>query len=95
MTMFDWNASSGESVTSTYLWIYFVAAVPLTFAVIGTWWVCYRRRRKRLHRELLERAIVPGVEEIELNEQVSYGASASRNLAGGFPVEEVETNDEK
>lgn len=51
MTMFNWSADSGQSLASVWLWVYFVAAVPLTAVVLAVWWVCTKRREKELRRK--------------------------------------------
>ena len=48
MTMFNWNADSGQDIATQYLWIYFVAAVPATAIVLGIWWACTQRRKRKL-----------------------------------------------
>lgn len=50
INMFNWSPSSGQGVVSRYLWIYFVAAIPLTAMVLAVWWVCGRRRGSELRR---------------------------------------------
>ena len=58
MTMFNWGASSGQDVVTRWLWIYFVAAVPLTAIVLAIWWICARRREKDLRRRNARRSSV-------------------------------------
>jgi hypothetical protein len=47
MTMFNWTPSGGSnSSVSSYIWIYFVAAIPLTALVLGVWWYWQRVRER-------------------------------------------------
>jgi hypothetical protein len=47
MTMFNWTPNSGgNGNVSSYLWIYFVAAIPLTALVLGVWWYWQRVRER-------------------------------------------------
>ena len=50
MTMFNWSPSAGQSSVSSYLWVYFVIAVPLTVLVLGIWWCWHRARARYLKR---------------------------------------------
>ena len=47
MTMFNWNGQAGEALVSGYIWIYFVATVPLTLFVIAIWWFFTKQSRAR------------------------------------------------
>lgn len=51
MTMFNWQADSGQALASHYLWVYFLVAVPSTAMVLAVWWTCTKRRERRLLRE--------------------------------------------
>lgn len=44
MTMFNWSPSEG--VVSNYVWVYFVAAIPLT-ALVFIAWIYWERRNMR------------------------------------------------
>ncbi|TRX91771.1 hypothetical protein FHL15_007324 [Xylaria flabelliformis] len=48
---------------SQELWIYFVITIPLTLAIVGTWWALDRRREKRYAVEDLD--IEQGIERME------------------------------
>jgi hypothetical protein len=58
MTMFDWTPSGGgNGNVSSYIWVYFVAAIPLTALVLGSWWYWQRVRERDTgprHGEYLE-----------------------------------------
>ncbi|KFZ16902.1 hypothetical protein V501_02015 [Pseudogymnoascus sp. VKM F-4519 (FW-2642)] len=49
MTMFNWNSQPGEPLVSPYIWIYFVAMVPLTLLVITIWW--WKTKESRQEQE--------------------------------------------
>jgi hypothetical protein len=45
MTMFNWAPSGGgNGNVSNYIWVYFVAPIPLTALVLGVWWYWQRVR---------------------------------------------------
>jgi hypothetical protein len=47
MTMFNWTPSGGgNGSVSSYIWVYFVAAIPLTALVLGFWWYWQRGRER-------------------------------------------------
>ena len=46
MTMFNWAPGAGHGNVSSYIWVYFVAAVPLTALVLGVWWYWHRVRER-------------------------------------------------
>lgn len=46
MTMFNWAPPAGQGNVSSYLWVYFVFAVPLTGLVLGAWWYWHRVRAR-------------------------------------------------
>jgi hypothetical protein len=58
MTMFNWTPSGGgNGNVSSYIWVYFVAAIPLTALVLGSWWYWQRVRESDTgprHSEYLE-----------------------------------------
>ncbi|KAL2062433.1 hypothetical protein VTL71DRAFT_6699 [Oculimacula yallundae] len=49
MTMFNWNKQPGERLVSPYIWVYFVAMLPLTMLVIAVWW--WRTKESRREQE--------------------------------------------
>ena len=53
MTMFNWQANSGESLVSAHLWVYFIVTIPLTFIVfaIWIWWFRTQDRKQRIDLE--------------------------------------------
>lgn len=51
MTMFQWDADAGSALVSSWLWLYFVVATPLTLAVVGAWYYWMRRRTRELSAE--------------------------------------------
>lgn len=51
------------SEVSSQLWIYFVVTIPLTLAIVGSWWILGRRREKRYAAEDLD--IEQGIERME------------------------------
>ncbi|KIX05485.1 uncharacterized protein Z518_06357 [Rhinocladiella mackenziei CBS 650.93] len=42
MSMFNWQAESGGLVTSRWIWVYFVIAIPLTLMVLVFWILWYK-----------------------------------------------------
>ncbi|RYC63258.1 hypothetical protein CHU98_g2944 [Xylaria longipes] len=62
MTFFDFKVA-GNSEVSQELWIYFVITIPLTLAIVGTWWALDRRREKRYAVE--DEDIEQGIERME------------------------------
>lgn len=46
--MFNWDANSGQNLASSYVWVYFVVAIPLTVLVVGIWWYWQRRQQKNI-----------------------------------------------
>ncbi|KAF2962709.1 hypothetical protein GQX73_g10865 [Xylaria multiplex] len=62
MTFFNFNVPEGREV-SQELWIYFAITIPLTLAIVGTWWALDRRREKAY--ELEDRDIERGIEQME------------------------------
>ncbi|KAJ2989445.1 hypothetical protein NUW58_g3461 [Xylaria curta] len=57
MTFFQFNVLSQE------LWIYFVITIPLTLAIVGTWWILDRRRERRYASEDMD--IEQGIARME------------------------------
>ncbi|KAI1313556.1 hypothetical protein F5Y03DRAFT_381135 [Xylaria venustula] len=62
MTFFNFNVPENTEV-SQELWIYFAITIPLTVAIVGTWWALDRRREKAYAREDLD--IEQGIERME------------------------------
>lgn len=54
MSFFDWKEKP-EGTAARSLWIYFVAAVPLTAVVIVLWVLCTRRSRNKSSWTLVRR----------------------------------------
>ncbi|PVI03333.1 hypothetical protein DM02DRAFT_726532 [Periconia macrospinosa] len=53
MSMFDWNGEKpGTDPLSSYFWIYWVIAAPLTFAVWFVWRIWWRMEEKKYMAEL-------------------------------------------
>jgi H+/Cl- antiporter ClcA len=67
MTFFDFNVGSdgdGQGAQiSEYLWVYFVVTIPLTLAIVGSWWWLDRRREKKYASE--DEDIERGIERME------------------------------
>lgn len=47
INMFNWNAGPGQSLASSYIWIYFVATIPLTALVLMVWHFTLRKKREQ------------------------------------------------
>ncbi|KAI1151374.1 hypothetical protein F4825DRAFT_462610 [Nemania diffusa] len=62
MTFFNFKVADNSEV-SQELWIYFVITIPLTLAIVGTWWILENRRLKTYANE--DRDIEQGIERME------------------------------
>ncbi|KAI2637426.1 hypothetical protein GGS21DRAFT_476911 [Xylaria nigripes] len=62
MTFFNFKIPENTQV-STELWIYFVITIPLTIAIVGTWWILDQRREKRYEAE--DKDIEQGIQRME------------------------------
>ncbi|KAI0914477.1 hypothetical protein F4824DRAFT_472126 [Ustulina deusta] len=62
MTFFNFKVPSNREV-SQELWIYFAITIPLTLAIVGTWWALDRMREKAYAREDI--AIEEGIKGME------------------------------
>ncbi|RWA14033.1 hypothetical protein EKO27_g1090 [Xylaria grammica] len=62
MTFFNFNVPENREV-SQELWIYFAITIPLTLAIVGTWWALDYRREKSYARE--DADIEQGIERME------------------------------
>ncbi|KAI0096335.1 hypothetical protein GGR51DRAFT_32538 [Nemania sp. FL0031] len=62
MTFFNFKVPDNREV-SQELWIYFVITIPLTLAIVGTWWIWDRRREKEYAVE--DSDIEQGIERME------------------------------
>jgi hypothetical protein len=51
MTMFNWAPSAGHGSVSSYIWVYFVLAVPLTALVLVVGWYWHRARARDAKHE--------------------------------------------
>lgn len=61
MQMFNWSPGPGQSVSSPYLWIYFVVTIPLTGMVYAAWFWYFRVTQKHYAKKHEE-----GLENIEM-----------------------------
>ena len=43
MSLFNWSSDGEKGLSSRWLWVFFVVAVPLTIAVLVLWYVWVRR----------------------------------------------------
>lgn len=50
MEMFNWRPGPGESVASPYLYVYFVATIPLTLMVYAAWFWWFRYSQKKYQK---------------------------------------------
>ena len=39
MPLFNWSNDPGDSVLNSHFWVYWAVTVPLTVAVLSTWWL--------------------------------------------------------
>ncbi|KAI0408742.1 hypothetical protein F4802DRAFT_548902 [Xylaria palmicola] len=89
MTFFNFKVSDNSEV-SQELWIYFVITIPLTLAIVGTWWVLDRRREKVYAAEDID--IEQGIERMEteilaimrkrtMNKASTWGSSGAKSPA--------------
>lgn len=66
MTFFDFSDGSGGgagAAVSQWVWVYFVVTIPLTLAIVGSWYWLDKRRE---HQYALEDAdIEKGIERME------------------------------
>jgi hypothetical protein len=62
MTFFDFSGDAAPYVSSD-LWIYFVVTIPLTLAIVGSWWFMDKRREKQYAAEDID--IEKGIETME------------------------------
>ncbi|KAI1351627.1 hypothetical protein F5Y01DRAFT_282160 [Xylaria sp. FL0043] len=62
MTFFNFNVPQNREV-SEELWIYFAITIPLTLAIVGTWWALDRRRERAYARE--DEDIEQGIQRME------------------------------
>ncbi|KAK6079301.1 hypothetical protein SCUP234_05854 [Seiridium cupressi] len=70
MTFFDFNVDGNSGTgdgtgaqVSEYLWVYFVVTIPLTLAIVGSWWLLDKRRERQYARE--DEDIEKGIERME------------------------------
>ncbi|KXL46743.1 hypothetical protein M433DRAFT_153462 [Acidomyces richmondensis BFW] len=47
MSMFDWSSNSGANLASSWLWIFFVIATPLTAFVLLVWYLWGKRNQQK------------------------------------------------
>ncbi|KAH6654026.1 hypothetical protein BKA67DRAFT_268130 [Truncatella angustata] len=73
MTFFDFNVgpdnNSGpndgtDAQVSQWLWVYFAVTVPLTLAIVGSWWWLDRRRQRQYALE--DEDIEKGIDKMEM-----------------------------
>ncbi|KAL3427652.1 hypothetical protein PVAG01_01161 [Phlyctema vagabunda] len=60
MTMFNWNNQPNEPLVSSYIWVYFVAMVPLTLLVLAVWWWKTRESRREQEENKRKRTLARG-----------------------------------
>lgn len=64
MTFFDFGSDiPGGAQISQWLWVYFVVTIPLTLAIVGSWYWLDKRREKRYASE--DEDIERGIERME------------------------------
>lgn len=59
MTMFNWQARDGEPVYSSYLWVYFLVAIPLTILVVALWFWWFRTQEKNQKHDVELQRLLP------------------------------------
>ena len=91
MTMFNWSAGSGHSLVTRWLWVYFVAAIPLTGIVLAIWWICARKREKELRvRHARTKRSVTSTGASSVVETVTHGPSTLVELQDLSERQDVE-----
>lgn len=53
MSFFEWNPQQGRSITSPYIWLYFVVTAGFTCATLSIWYF-YSKRTYKKHGNDLE-----------------------------------------
>lgn len=81
--MFNWQPSEGQSLSSPYLWIFFVITIPLTVVVYIGWFWWFRRLQKEYAKQY-EDSDFAAVEQ-DLMKRM-------RTATNSFPIEKQPTS---
>jgi hypothetical protein len=70
MTMFNWQPQPGQTIMTSYIWVYFLVTGGITICVVAIWrfWQRKTLKKQRKQREVIETALQDGENAIALHQ---------------------------